>query len=95
MANVRLMDAGTTLTEIPPSPTIQKTQSGNSISHSYDVNYADAETALTNAGITFGVAHPSKSKRYLIISWNLLRAVRRKRYGAGSDSLALSVDVWN
>ena len=57
MSNQRIGRAGTTLEEVPNSPKIEKSENGTRIIHSYNVNFADAEAALTAAGIDFGDAH--------------------------------------
>lgn len=59
MPNTRIGGAGTTLTEIPRSPSIKKTDNGVQVTHRYNVNYADAEAAITAAGFSFGDAHPA------------------------------------
>lgn len=64
MSNQRIGWSGTTLQEIPGSPFIRRTDDGPEVTETFNVNYADAETAITARGIAFGADCPVNTPTY-------------------------------
>jgi len=63
MANTRLLKDLTALEVKPDSPRIEKTENGTRVTRTYNVNYADAETAIS--GLSFGDADADFSEAKL------------------------------
>lgn len=64
MPNTRIGWVGTSLKERMTSPKISSNAAGSEVTESFDVNYADAETAITARGYNYGDACPIKGGIY-------------------------------